>query len=52
MWSLRELTAGLKELFFHEVRNWLNVAAYVIIWTISFVLIGSIIEIALGEKFQ
>lgn len=52
MWSLRELAAGLKEVAFHELRNWLKIGAYVTIWASSFVLTGSVIEVAIGEEFH
>lgn len=52
MWSLRELAAGLKEFVLHEGQNWLKMVGYIIIWTISFVLIGSLLEFLLGDEFQ
>jgi len=52
MWSLREFAAGLKEVALDEVRMWLKIVGYAIIWGISAVLIGSVAEIALGDEFQ
>ncbi|EMA59594.1 hypothetical protein [Halorubrum lipolyticum] len=52
MWPLRELTAGLKEFAFHEVRNWIKTVGDILIWAISFVLIGSLLEFSLADEFQ
>lgn len=53
MWSPKELTAALKDVAYHEIRHWLRLlelGAYAVTWLISFILVGTPIETALGEN--